>query len=339
VTTFTITTGYDTFAAWPAPTANYAQSTQVDVGYYVVATQPFYGFVYLPLPPDIIGTTIASATLTGHARSAWAATTTLQAAAVTSGWSDSTLTYNRMPSPGSTSPRGHRDARGRRPRRLQHHHPRAGRGERRQPGTACASRGPPATIGGVFNSFDSGLTSWSLTIVTQDEPEVPQSLVPNGTVVGSGAPTLTCDFVDNGGLSNDMASMNVQISTPRRSPRRSTTRRAARPSRSSTSPAPRRRRPPSRPISSGTTRFWRVRVQDADGNWSALVRPGVVHLPHPADHHHPHPGRGRAVGPDQRHHRVDLGEPQRLPGADHRRRPTPPRSATTPGGCPRTRRR
>jgi hypothetical protein len=268
VTTFTITTGYDTFAAWPAPTANYAQSTQVDVGYYVVATQPFYGFVYLPLPPDIIGTTIASATLTGHARSAWAATTTLQAAAVTSGWSDSTLTYNRMPSTGSTSP---------------------------TVATGTLAAGAPVDfnittlvqavasggawygvrlartaggIGGVFNSFDSGLSSWTLTIETTEAPEVPQSLVPNGTTVASGAPVLTCDFSDNGGLSNDMAQMNVQVNTSN-----SFTTPAYDQTGNTTVPVFDLASPPSpatafTPIPSGSTRYWRVRVKDTDGNWS-----------------------------------------------------------------------
>jgi hypothetical protein len=124
-----------------------------------------------------------------------------------------------------------------------------------------------------FNSFDSGLTSWSLTIVTQDEPDTPQSLVPNGTVVGSGAPTLTCDFVDNGGLSNDMASMNVQISTTS-----SFTSPVYDQTGSTTVPVFNLASPPSpatafTAVSSGTTRFWRVRVQDADGNWSAFSDP------------------------------------------------------------------
>lgn len=261
MTTYTITVGFDTTAtAGGSADTNYSTLTVVGVQ----SGPPIeYGFVYLPLPDEIAGATIGSATLVGYSAQT-STTTTFQAAAVTSAWSDASLTYNTMPTVGSTSP-----------------------------AVASGSVVPGSTVsldltslvqaaasganwygvriartagssGLAFYSFESDQPAWQLTISTTDAPEQPQSLVPNGTVVGATKPTLTWDFVDNGGLSSDMAALQVQTNATNAwgSPTFDSG------TVTSTVPMLDLTTTTFGALASGVARFWRVRNQDVDGNWS-----------------------------------------------------------------------
>lgn len=257
MTTYTIASGYDTYALLAAPTTNFDGSTLVGVGSGAA------GYVYFPLPPDVIGATVASASLTGIAAAGFSAQTVV-VKLVTSSWSAAAVTWNNQPSAGSSVSTvlalGHV-------------------GDQVILGSSALMQAVAAgadwlgfqlTGAGAisFNSFDSGLSSWVLTIVTTEAPEQPQSLVPNGTVVGAGAPVLTCDFTDNGGLSNDMAAMNVQVNATNvwTSPTYDQTGTTTVPVFDLSSPPP--GATAFTAITTGSSRFWRVRVQDADGNWS-----------------------------------------------------------------------
>ena len=265
MTTYTIASGYDSWVSSFGPTTNFGTADVITV----TASPTSIGYVYIPLPAELAGQTVSSATLTGVTAAAWASTT-VTVKLPTSAWGESTVTYNRQPTIGATAVTSSPGA------------TTAGQLVSLNVGTlvqAVASGQAfygfqlTASVGISFNSFDSGLASWTLTIVTSDAPDTPTSLVPNGTVVGSGAPTLTCDFTDNGGLSNAMQAMNVQISTTSSfaSPVYDQTG-------NTTIPVFNLASPPSpatafTAVASGTTRYWRVRVQDTDGNWSGWSDP------------------------------------------------------------------
>lgn len=269
MTTYTIGNGYDTFAiTGSTPTsANFEGSPLIIVGSLGGGSTNVRGFIYVPLPPDIIGQTIANATLTGHAAGSFVSLS-VGLSAITQSWASATLIGTNPPSSTNTGQTSNAFS--------------AGVG-----GAAlaldCTAIIQAVASGGSwfgvvlnltptlllqFNSFESGQPAWTLTIETTDAPEAPQALVPNGTVVGSGAPILTCDFTDNGGLSNDMAAMNVQVNATNvwTSPTYDQTGTTTVPVFNLASPPP--GATAFTAISSGSSRFWRVRVQDTDGNWS-----------------------------------------------------------------------
>jgi hypothetical protein len=138
-----------------------------------------------------------------------------------------------------------------------------GVGRRLVRGPNCSHSRVTAPI--ALNSFESDLPTWQLTIETTDAPEQPHALVPNGTVVGVTKPTLTWDFTDNGGLSNDMAALQVQANATNTwgSPTFDSG------TVLSTVPVLDLSTTTFTALVAGTARFWRVRVQDTDGNWSA----------------------------------------------------------------------
>jgi hypothetical protein len=63
VTTYTIASGYDASTNSTFPTTNYGSAR----GSMLVSTAGFPAYLYFPLPPDITGQVITSATLTGYA--------------------------------------------------------------------------------------------------------------------------------------------------------------------------------------------------------------------------------------------------------------------------------
>lgn len=252
-TTYTIASGYDTSAIALDPTETFSQNVAVAVETPATGA----GFVYMPLP-DVAGVTIASATLTAHAAGAFSGQT-IHVAPVTSPWAASTLTWNRQPSVGTAvdttvSAGSTGDALALNVTSIV---------QAVASGASWYGFRLTSTVFASLYSFESAQPAWTLTIVTTEAPEQPQSLVPNGTVVSVGAPILTCDFTDNGGQSNDLAQMNVQVNTTAvfTSPAYDTTI-------ATTVPVFDLSANGFSAITSGSTRYWRVRLQDTDGNWS-----------------------------------------------------------------------
>lgn len=256
MTTYTITSGHDTYANSLAPTGRFGAANLV----FVSASTGFPAYVYLPLPAELAGQTVASATLTAHA---WNVPSAVTASVylTTSPWADATLTYNRQPTHGATHvdtavPIVAADA--------------AINLDVSSLVQSVASGqawyGFYLTATGIISlrSFESGALSWVLTIVTTEAPQTPQSLVPNGTTVAQPKPTLTCDFVDNGGISNLMGAIQVQIDPAQNA----TTPAFDSGTVSSTLPLLDLTTTAYAGLADGASTFWRVRVQDTSGLWS-----------------------------------------------------------------------
>lgn len=167
------------------------------------------GYLWLPITPRVIGRTIASAILTGHAHNATSAQT-LTFAPAAGKWQAGTITWSNQPTT--------------------------------RAGTATAVLGAladgaeftvdlttlvqqvadgqahygwrittnAATVQKV-SAFDSGVVSWTLTIEYAEEPEAPTALVPNGSQVGAQKPVVTFDFHDFGGDSTDLSYVRVEV--------------------------------------------------------------------------------------------------------------------------------
>ena len=135
-----------------------------------------------------------------------------------------------------------------------------------------------SATGGRFYGFDSGDDSWTLTIVTSDAPQEPTTLYPAGGVVGVSKWTVSCDFTDLGG-STEQSAMQVQVDPAGN---------GAAPAWDSgwvatTIPELDLAATSYPGLASGATTKWRVQVKDADGNasgWSDWV--SVTYVPKPA---------------------------------------------------------
>ncbi|WP_109507361.1 DNRLRE domain-containing protein [Nocardioides speluncae] len=115
-----------------------------------------------------------------------------------------------------------------------------------------------------WRGFDQPFDSWELVTVLSDAPEQPVQLNPGGGVVAKDKPTLSWDFIDFGG-NTEQAAFQVQIDPAQNG----TTPAFA--SGTVTSPDPEYNLATSAylGIGAGNTTWWRVRVQDGAGLWSA----------------------------------------------------------------------
>lgn len=189
--------GRDAFVSSVKPNIEYGGAR-----YLQLKTGEKRALVYVPMPADIVGKTVASATLTAHVRGAWSAQT-LNVTPLAADWSDARVNWNNQPTT--------------------------------RTGTASVTTGALsdgdevaidvkvlvqqvadgqkhygwrvgtfATTEQRLYAFDSGRPAWTLTVVTSEAPEAPSVLVPNGSVVGVGSPTMTFDYTD-------LSALRVQI--------------------------------------------------------------------------------------------------------------------------------
>jgi hypothetical protein len=280
-TTYTITAGHDTSTVSTNP--NLASPRDSALGLWnTFSGTTRYTYIYFPLPVGLPGTTVASASITGLAYGTTSAT--IRVRLITGSWSDATATYNHPPPVGSALVDTAITA------------ATVGQAVTFDVSSLLQSvssgqawygfRFEAVTAGTAFTfqSFESGYaTPWVLTINTSDAPETPQSLVPNGTVVAQAKPVLSCDFTDNGGVSTDMGAIQVQIDPAQN---------AVTPAYDSTMVAstlpvfdlssPPTGAPAYAGLGSGSTTYWRVRVQDTSGipsGWSDWA--GFTYRPQP----------------------------------------------------------
>jgi hypothetical protein len=168
------------------------------------------GFLWMPLPRKIAGSTIATAPLTGTAHAALLAQT-LTFQAVGTRWDAATLSWTDQPSAiGSAI-------------------------------TVTLAAGQTFTIDmaplvqpvadGTFDNFgwriltsittaaqkleafDGSGVAFSLEVHFTEPPEIPTVLHPNGTVVSVPKPVVTTDFTDLGDTDDDIAFIQVQVDT------------------------------------------------------------------------------------------------------------------------------
>lgn len=204
--TSTVKRGYD---AWVISSATHAEHGSTDAIHLLSGAETRQGFLWMPMPKQLAGRTVANATLTAHAFEAVDAQT-ITFRPLLSQWQAGTITYSNRPS--TTTPTAAVAITSA-----------ADGGEVTFDVTTLvqaiadglANYGwrleTTATSLQMFASFDSGLLAWTLEIEYDEDPEAPTTLSPNGTVVGSAKPVVTFDFTEYGAEASDLASVRVEI--------------------------------------------------------------------------------------------------------------------------------
>lgn len=220
-------------------------------------------YVYLPLP-GIRGRTIEQATLTCVVASAWAAQT-LTFTPIDADWAPRKTTWNNQPalrtSQARTAAQPALAVGDRITLDVTAHVQNVADGAQNF-GWKITTNSSAVNKLYAFNSPDHG--SWVLSADFIEAPEPPTDLAPNGNVVGV-EPVLTYEFTDLGGASTEQAAQNVQVNTSASSS-------GAWDSGEQATTVPQfdlaASAWPTTPTS-GSTYYWRVRVKDGAGYWSA----------------------------------------------------------------------
>lgn len=205
MTDSTVRRGNDTHVSEGFPTTENGDAKYPKVD--ATAAQRRRTLLYFPLP-SIAGRTVLSATLTGRVRGS-GASQTVTATRLASAWAAATANWNNQPAT-------------------------TGSGSSVVTGAvvdgslvsidvttmlqAVANGGKwygfqlitTATTSLLFYGFNSGQDSWTLTYELSDAPEQPTMLSPSGGVVSKTKPTVSWDFTDFGG-STEQAGLQVQV--------------------------------------------------------------------------------------------------------------------------------
>lgn len=258
MSTATVRSGVDTWVTNFKPSANRVNAVRM-----VVYSGRVFSLLYFQNPAPR-GATIISATLRVVSDDPWSGSRTITVKRVTQGWKAGRVNYNSRPSVTSTGAVAVT---------------KSGPGantvwefdvtahlQLASDGTAWYGWQLESNVADrkTFYSLNAGRHKPTLTVVWSDAPDAPTTLVPDGGVVSLAKPVLRCDYTDVSG-STDMAAIQVQIDAADdfTAPDFDSGEVA------STEPELDLATTAYAGLATGATTYWRVRVKDGAGLWSA----------------------------------------------------------------------